>query len=661
MKKIVLLFALGFLCVINQAFTQQGVLDPNDPLVNYDASNPPEMPQPNTLAKWVRTPRPEMPFSTDRFKSYIFNGMSFRLRFPNGYDPSNTEKKYPVILFFHGIGEIAPVTDNEMQLYWGAQKFENMINEGQFDAFLFFPTTRVGDWSPSFPDVNMVLDLLQQYCNTDPDKLITMGLSLGGDGAMKYTFDFPKRSAISIASSPGSVPTFINNNPANYLHVPFWISTGEFDEFSPPPTVQAYVNNFRSAGGDIRWTLFPNKGHGTWVEHWEEPYLVPYWNSTHKANPLVFNQQTQFPVNTPVNARIGITAGFAQYEWQKDNVTIEGANSNEIVATAPGSYRVRFMREGSPNWSDWSLNPAVISQAATPPDNSPPSVPENLQIVSVTANAVTLNWDDATDNTGVTGYEVYGDGNLIATTGGSEFTVENLSPNTSYSFTVLARDQAGNASASSAAVTGTTSALPDNNPPSVPENLQVVSVSETAISLNWDDAWDNTGVNGYDVFVDDNLIATTGSSEFTAENLSPNTSYSFTLVARDQAGNASGFSSAITATTSEEGSFILSNRIRDINDQKMDKEIIAISGAYPNPFIESFNISIDNPAAGNKINAGIYDLAGKLVYNKYFGNIAAGRTVLRMTTGNKQLLPGVYFVRLEVNGKPSKILKLMKR
>jgi len=661
MKKNVLVFAMGFLCMFNQAFAQQGVLDPNDQVVNYDESNPPEMPPPNTLAKWVRTPRPEMYFSTDRFKSYIFNGMPFRLRYPNGYDPSNPDKKYPVILFFHGMGEIAPVTDNEIQLYWGAQKFENMINEGQFDAFLFFPTTREGDWSPSFANVNMVLDLLQQYCNADPDRQITMGLSLGGDGAMKYTFDFPKRSAISIASSPGSIPTFINNNPANYVHVPFWISTGEFDEFSPPPTVQAYVNNFRSAGGDVRWTLFPNKGHGTWNEHWEEPYLVPYWNSTHKANPLVFNQQTQFPANTPVNARIGITAGFAQYEWQKDNVTIEGANSNEIVATAPGSYRVRFMREGSSNWSAWSPNPAVISQAATPPDNSPPSVPENLQVVSVAANAIILNWDDATDNTGVTGYDVYVEGNLIATTGSSEFTAENLSPSTSYTFTVLARDQAGNASGSSTAVTGTTSSLPDNSPPSVPENLQVISGSATSVHLDWDDAWDNTGVTGYEVFVDGNLLSATTGSDFMVENLSPNTSYSFTLVARDQAGNASGFSNPVTATTPEEGSFVLSNRIKDINDQNMEKETIAISGAYPNPFIESFNITINNLTAGNKINAGIYDLAGKLVYNKYFGNIAAGKTILRMTTGNKQLLPGVYFVRLEVNGKPSKVLKLMKR
>lgn len=412
------------------------------------------------------------------------------------------------------------------------------------------------------------------------------------------------------------------------------------------------------------------------------------------------------------------------------------------------------MREGSSNWSDWSPNPAIISQAAIPPDNTPPSVPENLQVVSVTANAVTLNWDDASDNTGVSGYEVYMDGNLIATTGSSEYTVENLSPGTSYSFTVLARDQAGNASASSAAASGTTSALPDNSPPSVPENLQVISVTANAVALNWDDASDNTGVSGYEVFMDGNLIATTGSSEFTVENLSPNTSYSFTilardqagnasgssaavsgttsalpdvnppsipenlqvvsrtansvqldwddaldntgvsgyevyidgnlaftttgsesmvenlsantsysftLVARDQAGNASGFSNTVTATTSEEGSFILSNRFKDITDLNIEKETISISGAYPNPFIESFNISIDNLKAGNKINAGIYDLAGKLVHNKYFGNIAAGRTVLRMTTGNKQLLPGVYFVRLEVNGKPAKIVKLMKR
>jgi len=457
MKKNLLLFAIGLLCVINQIFAQSNVFDPNDPIVNYNASNPPATPPANTLAKWVRTPRSEMYFSTERFKSYYFNGMPFRLRYPNGYNPADPNKKYPVILFFHGIGEIAPVTDNEIQLYWGAQKFESVINAGQFDAFLLFPTTRVGDWSPNFPNVNNVLDSLQKYCNADPDRIITMGLSLGGDGTMKYSFEFPKRSAVSIASSPGSVRTFIQQDPSPYVHVPFWLATGGNDEFSPPEVVQQYVNNFRSKGGDVRWTLYPDKAHGVWVEHWNEPFLVPYWQAAHKANPLVFYQQNQFPPNSAINARIGITAGYAQYEWQKDNVTIAGATSNEIVANQVGTYRVRFRRESSSAWSEWSPNPAVISRSDTPPDNSPPSTPGKVRVVSSNTTFIDLDWDNSTDNVGVVAYDVYVDGVLKQTTTTSEVSAANLTPNTSYSFTIKARDQAGNASGFSNAVTATTS------------------------------------------------------------------------------------------------------------------------------------------------------------------------------------------------------------
>ncbi len=457
MKRNLLLIAMGLLCIINRAFTQPNVFNPNDPIVNYNPSSPPAEPPANTLAKWVRTVRPEMNFSTERFKSYYFNGMPFRLRYPNGYDPANPNKKYPVILFFHGIGEIAPVTDNEFQLYWGAQKFESLINGGQFDAFLLFPTTRVGDWSPNFANVNQVLDSMQKYCNADPDRIITMGLSLGGDGTLKYSFDFPKRSAVSIASSPGSIPTFIQQEPNPYVHIPFWVATGAYDTFSPPPSVQAFVDKFRSRGGDIRWTLFPDKGHGTWVEHWEEPFLVPYWKAAHKANPLIFFQQNQFPPNSPVNARIGITPGFAQYEWQRDNAIIAGATSNEIIATQTGTYRVRFRRDASPNWSEWSPNPAIISRSEAPPDSIPPSAPANLKVVSASANAVNLDWDNSTDNVGVTGYDVYVDGVLKYTTATSEISAAGLTPATSYTFSVKARDQAGNVSGFSNTITGSTS------------------------------------------------------------------------------------------------------------------------------------------------------------------------------------------------------------
>jgi len=551
MKKNLLLTAAFITCMLTSLFSQN-VFNPNDPMVNFNGSNTPPIPPANTLAKWGRTPNNNLPnpFNTDNFKAYYYNGtqrgMAFRLRYPNNYNPSNATK-YPVILFFHGIGEAGPATDNEYHLSWGAKEFESRINAGQFNAFLLFPQTSVGDWAFNFDNVNSVLDLMQQYCNTDPDRLITMGLSLGGDGTMKYTFMYPQRSAVSIPASPGSIGDF-TQDPSPFIHIPFWIASGGQDaEFANPQRVQAFVNNFTSHGGDIRWTFYPDRGHGTWPYMWDEPYLIPYWQNAHKANPLVFNRQTDFPANTPFTVKIGITPGYAQYQWQRNGVDIANT-TNDITVSQPGTYRVRFRRVSGGVWSDWSPNPAVITQPAGT-DNTPPSVPGNLRFVSSTTTSVTLDWDNSTDNVGVTGYDVFVNGVKRYSTTTSDIVADNLNPATTYSFTVQAHDAANNFSSFSTAVNGTTATPPDVTAPTAPANVHVVSTTTSSITLDWDNSTDNVGVTGYDVYVNGVKKYSNTSSDIVADNLNPATSYSFTVQAHDLANNFSAFSTAVNGTT----------------------------------------------------------------------------------------------------------------
>ncbi|HSC36356.1 MAG TPA: hypothetical protein VLD19_00745, partial [Chitinophagaceae bacterium] len=120
----------------------QNVFNPNDPVYTYDSTAPagsnthPNTPPINTIAKWVRSAR--LSWDAGKFKCYYYKGMAFRLRFPNNYDSSGATR-YPLIVFYHGGGEIAPATDNEIHLYWGAQLFEQRINAGEWNGFLLFP------------------------------------------------------------------------------------------------------------------------------------------------------------------------------------------------------------------------------------------------------------------------------------------------------------------------------------------------------------------------------------------------------------------------------------------------------------------------------------------------------------------------------------------
>lgn len=342
MKRFLLLFSVSMVLSVSVLFAQPNIFNHNDTLVTYNSANPPAIPPANTMAKWVRTVR--MNWNTDKFKSYYWNGLVFRVRFPNNYNPADATKKYPVILFFHGGGERAAITDNEHQLVWGAQDFESRINGGQFNGFMLFPQVKTNEswYFDYYTKVNSILDSLQKYCNTDPDRVITMGLSNGGFGAIAYSTDFPQRSSVIISSSPALIGILNSDQQDNIVQIPTWISSGGTDPNPDTVTVRTFIDTMRAKGSDLRWSYYPSFGHLTWSQQWSEAPLVPYWNNSHKANPLIYFNRNQYCPDSAIAARMGITAGFAQYQWQKDNVDIPGAVSSDYTATQLGSYRVHF-------------------------------------------------------------------------------------------------------------------------------------------------------------------------------------------------------------------------------------------------------------------------------------------------------------------------------
>ena len=100
MKHIIIALLIGLFSL--KVGAQSLIFDHNDPIVTYDENNPPATPVSGVPAKWVRTKR--MNWNTDDFKAYYYNGMAFRLRYPENYDTSgNTE--YPIIVMLTGRGE----------------------------------------------------------------------------------------------------------------------------------------------------------------------------------------------------------------------------------------------------------------------------------------------------------------------------------------------------------------------------------------------------------------------------------------------------------------------------------------------------------------------------------------------------------------------------
>jgi chitodextrinase len=306
-------------------------------------------------------------------------------------------------------------------------------------------------------------------------------------------------------------------------------------------------------------------------------YTVQALDAAGNASALSSSTGATTPATTDITAPstpAGLTAAAASptqinLSWAAatDNIGVTGYNvfrggtqiatlgavttyqNTGLTASTAYSYTVRAF--------DAAGNASALSSAAgatTPaaPDTAAPSTPAGLTATAASSAQINLSWSAATDNVGVTGYNVFRGGTQIATLGAvTTFQNSGLTASTSYSYTVQALDAAGNASALSALASATTQApAPDTTAPSTPAGLTATAASSSQINLSWSAATDNIGVTGYNVFRGGTQIATLGAvTTYQNTGLTASTSYSYTVQALDAAGNASALSTLASATT----------------------------------------------------------------------------------------------------------------
>src|SRR4051812_23448254 len=124
------------------------------------------------------------------------------------------------------------------------------------------------------------------------------------------------------------------------------------------------------------------------------------------------------------------------------HVTAGNRTYNGTVAPG-GTASFGFLVSGSGKPANCKLNGASCAGVT---DTTAPSVPGSLRVTATTSGSVSLAWNASTDNVGVAGYDLYRGGVLAGTATGTSGTVSGLSASTAYTFTVKARDAAGNAS-----------------------------------------------------------------------------------------------------------------------------------------------------------------------------------------------------------------------
>lgn len=344
---------------------QEVLFNPNETVKVYDPANPPVQPARNQVGKWVKTNR--LSWNTSDFKCFIYKGMAFRLKYPKSYVAGNGVK-YPLFVFFHGVGERGSIYDNEYQLYHGASRHRTAVTSGVYDGFLLYPQSPDGLFSASHRTfvAEIIENFLVPQAQVDPFRVTVNGLSGGGSSSWSFLSRFPYLTAAALPMSASVGANTINQNS----FVPIWLFQGGLDQNPPVSAGRNLSNRAKTVGANLRYTEYPDRGHDTWNSAWRETDFYPFLLRAHKANPWILFGNSSFCAGEAINLTLGVSDGFENYEWRKDGALIAGANTNTIHVTSVGRYDCRVQRIGG-EWSPWSPTPAIVEYKTV---NTPPNI-----------------------------------------------------------------------------------------------------------------------------------------------------------------------------------------------------------------------------------------------------------------------------------------------
>jgi chitodextrinase len=201
------------------------------------------------------------------------------------------------------------------------------------------------------------------------------------------------------------------------------------------------------------------------------------------------------------------------------------------------------------------LGSSVVSAQSR--DRTPPTAPTNLAVIATTEHSVSLAWNPSTDNSGRFIYVICCAGTTVTVNQtATSHTLDGLESGKTYVLRVYAKDAAGNLSKASNAVTVT---LPGELAAPTKPAVEVLDVGPTHATLTWSST-DDDSIIWYTIYINGEPVSTLNSrtATFTCAAvlvptycvpLNQDTTYTFTVRARDIDGNLSPVSDPVFVTT----------------------------------------------------------------------------------------------------------------
>jgi predicted peptidase len=188
----------------------------------------------------------------------------YLLLLPQGYEQS--KQRWPLMLFLHGSGEsgtnVAKVKTD------GLPKVVESISD--FPFILVSPQSTGRGWN-SDTLYALLNDVMRKY-RVDKHRVYLTGLSMGGSGTWMLAAAYPQRFA-------AIVPICGSGNPADakkLATLPIWVFHGAKDGTVPVQRSREMVEAIQEAGGNVKYTEYPEAKHNCWTETYNNPELYKW-------------------------------------------------------------------------------------------------------------------------------------------------------------------------------------------------------------------------------------------------------------------------------------------------------------------------------------------------------------------------------------------------
>jgi predicted peptidase len=196
-------------------------------------------------------------------------GLDYLLYLPPEYIADTTGKKWPLILFLHGSGERGNDL-NKVKVHGPPKIVENK----DLGFIVVSPQCPPGQWW-DVETLSALLDEVESKQRVDAQRIYVTGLSMGGFGTWDLAAHEPQRFAAIAPICGGGEPIHVKQ----HKHVPTWVFHGAKDGAVPIARSEQMVEALKKQDADVTFTVYPEAGHDSWTESYNNPKLYEWFLS----------------------------------------------------------------------------------------------------------------------------------------------------------------------------------------------------------------------------------------------------------------------------------------------------------------------------------------------------------------------------------------------